>query len=631
MHLDVSNYVCRETISSEYSKKEYWWLAAIVIVGMALRFWGLGNVGLHGDEETMAMPALQILESGKPVLPSGMFYPRGLGQLYLMALSVMGFGVSEWAFRFPSAVMGTIGIVLAFFLGKRFLHPKWNMLFVLIIVLCPSMIIYSQTARMYIFVSAFLMLYAILIFRWEATGSWKRLLAAVIVFLAAIQFHQLAVFCSLLFFFPFFNKNESKYFIQGFLGFIFSMTAFVLFRVWIQAQYGMIYNKTLVEYKFSIIDFFLSNKFYESSVVIAIVSLIAISSYCFYKTNNLSRRISITFFAMSLIACFLFQYYACFLLFFCGTVFYLRSESKIAHVFALAAIMLLIIGVQIYVLYSENVFTGFKSALKVLPGKPSPYILIAFMKESFVSFIFYFPILIYFIKLILNRVKVPDHFLFFILSVWIPILGIGMFKLTIPTRYIAHIFPFFILAFLAGLQFFYKKITKEHNNIKIGYKPIIAILIVLILINPIDLKKSVNSGYDLHPDHKGAAGFINSIHRNANDLVIVEDVLQQTYYLGKVDYWLRSLDDAKFFVKEDNGALLDIYTSTPLIGTGQQLEKIMRNTNRGAVYIVGSGETSGKARYLGNGISEVMKQYPSEIMFTGRDQKTLIRRFASIY
>src|SRR6188768_3419627 len=52
-------------------------LLAIVCVGAVLRFWGLGNVGLHGDEETMAMATMAILRDGSPVLPSGMFYPRG--------------------------------------------------------------------------------------------------------------------------------------------------------------------------------------------------------------------------------------------------------------------------------------------------------------------------------------------------------------------------------------------------------------------------------------------------------------------------------------------------------------------------------------------------------------------------
>src|SRR5688572_23367805 len=53
-------------------------LLAIIGVGAWVRFWGLGNVGLHGDEETMAMAVMSIVREGVPILPSGMFYPRGM-------------------------------------------------------------------------------------------------------------------------------------------------------------------------------------------------------------------------------------------------------------------------------------------------------------------------------------------------------------------------------------------------------------------------------------------------------------------------------------------------------------------------------------------------------------------------
>ena len=75
----------RDSITFDYSGFDYLLLACILVLGTILRFWGLGNVGLHGDEETMAMPALQILESGSPLLPSGMLYPRAVSQLYLIA------------------------------------------------------------------------------------------------------------------------------------------------------------------------------------------------------------------------------------------------------------------------------------------------------------------------------------------------------------------------------------------------------------------------------------------------------------------------------------------------------------------------------------------------------------------
>ena len=46
------------------------------------------------------------------------------------------------------------------------------------------------------------------------------------------------------------------------------------------------------------------------------------------------------------------------------------------------------------------------------------------------------------------------------------------------------------------------------------------------------------------------------------NIVIAEDVLQQTYYLGHVDYWLVSQHVASSFVTNVNGVLKDFSTVT---------------------------------------------------------------------
>ena len=46
-------------------------LVMLLLCGCVVRFWGLANVGLHGDEETMAMATMGIVKHGAPLLPSG--------------------------------------------------------------------------------------------------------------------------------------------------------------------------------------------------------------------------------------------------------------------------------------------------------------------------------------------------------------------------------------------------------------------------------------------------------------------------------------------------------------------------------------------------------------------------------
>lgn len=140
------NTYARRTSSAEWSI-----LVLIVLLGALLRFWGLSNIGLHGDEETMGLAVKGILEFGSPILPSGMYYARGLTQTFVMAASAEIFGLTEWALRFPSAVAGTVMIVASYFLGRRFLPAYWSLIFALIIALLPAFISASQTARMYVF------------------------------------------------------------------------------------------------------------------------------------------------------------------------------------------------------------------------------------------------------------------------------------------------------------------------------------------------------------------------------------------------------------------------------------------------------------------------------------------------
>jgi len=73
---------------------------------------------------------------------------------------------------------------------------------------------------------------------------------------------------------------------------------------------------------------------------------------------------------------------------------------------------------------------------------------------------------------------------------------------------------------------------------------------------------------------------------------------------------------------------VDIYTGTPLIGTGVELQKLLEKHNRGDIYLIGSGETAeSRNYYLGNGIQAVIEAYKPETLFTGVDKKTKVYRF----
>jgi hypothetical protein len=136
----------------------------------------------------------------------------------------------------------------------------------------------------------------------------------------------------------------------------------------------------------------------------------------------------------------------------------------------------------------------------------------------------------------------------------------------------------------------------------------------------------VNSGYTNHPDHQGAAAYIRSIHPAPRDILIAEDVLEQTYYLGHVDYWLESRDVAGGYVRMRNGRLEDFYTNVPLIGTAEELEALIARRDRGAIYVIGSGENQADGRRFmrGPGLSALLESPRFKEVWRGRDKLTTV-------
>ena len=98
----------------------------------------------------------------------------------------------------------------------------------------------------------------------------------------------------------------------------------------------------------------------------------------------------------------------------------------------------------------------------------------------------------------------------------------------------------------------------------------------------------------------------------------------QTYYLGHVDYWLEDKEQAAPFLHRVDGKWADIYTDTPLIGSGSQLERLVSRRDRGAIYVIGSGENGAVRKTLmrGLGIEQVLESPAFHLIYVGRDHRT---------
>lgn len=241
----------------------------------------------------------------------------------------------------------------------------------------------------------------------------------------------------------------------------------------------------------------------------------------------------------------------------------------------------------------------------------------------------------YYVILFVRGYAIPDHILLVLIGVWAPIFLIGFFDDHIPLRYVVGFVPLFILAVFAGLHAIVNQYLQLLTK-KPLLTPVILLPVLLALIRPSELWYNVNAEYsdfshlggdDRGADHKGAADFIKSVKLEPTDIVIAEDIIQQTYYLGKVDYYLKSFSR---FTYTTGGVYADIYTGTPHIGNATMLQEVIDRKDRGAIYVIGSAETSGDPNYyLGSAMLRVLERSDPEVVYEGRDGKTKVLRIPS--
>lgn len=627
----ISRWFEPVTPAREYRRAEYALLWLILGIGAVLRFWGLGNVGLHGDEETMAMPAMAILETGQPILPSGMYYARALINVYLMSGSVWIFGESEWAFRLPSAIVGSLTGLAAFFMGRRFLSPQVNLAFVATIALLPGMIEISQTARMYVFFVTCVIWFAACLFRWERDQRIFSLILALLVWVLCLHFHTLAIFAAPLFLFPGLSRQSWAQLIQGGIAFAVGGLFFNFYDNWISTKYpqGSERPPSLkADVPQTAFDTLTSgNEWLLAASIVAIAALSLLLLFRFVYRADWSKTVPVILLGFGLLAMAVLHYHVGGILLMLGVVFWLRvadlPRSWLLVPLLLAAIMT---AAHLTIFYESGLYPG-RKLIGPLIGTPSIWPVLRFLEYSPVAGVMYGVAVLFMLTLFAKGRRLPVHFLFFLMAVWAPLLILGFFAWDTPPRYAQGQLGFFLLCTFAGVAYIARELAGAPDTSRMSRSTIAGLLLIsAAIINPIALTRTVNAGYEVHPDHKGAAEFIQSLNLGADAILIAEDVLQQTYYLGSVDYWLREIDNSHKYSIMRHGQLVDQYTGAVTIGTGAELEAVLDQGTEVDVFVIGSGANilAQATLFRGQGIAQVLESDRLQEVYIGRDGKTKI-------
>ena len=97
---------------------------------------------------------MQILKFGLPIFESGVFYQASIIHSYLIAVSMLIFGISEFSARFPATIIGSFLILLSFILGKNIKDSKTGLIFAFFMSISYFEILWSRQARFYILLQA---------------------------------------------------------------------------------------------------------------------------------------------------------------------------------------------------------------------------------------------------------------------------------------------------------------------------------------------------------------------------------------------------------------------------------------------------------------------------------------------
>jgi mannosyltransferase len=172
--------------------KRTWLLAGIVGLAFALRVAGLDFQSLWRDE----VDALRFATADWDDLLRMFVVPGQNGPLYYLALRpwLHLVGLSEYALRFLSVILGTLAVPLVYRLSRRLFPspPSLALVATLLAATSPYLVWYSQEGKMYSLVLALVLLSMDRYLAALERGGWQRWLLYVVFTGAAVYVHFVA-------------------------------------------------------------------------------------------------------------------------------------------------------------------------------------------------------------------------------------------------------------------------------------------------------------------------------------------------------------------------------------------------------------------------------------------------------
>ncbi len=596
------------------------WTAAIVLMLLAAlpRFYELGSLGFYGDEETTALAARSVAEGGSAAMPSGMPYQRALPQIYLNAGAARLFGLDkELSYRVPAAVLGAVTVPVLFLLARFWVGTPPALLAAVLLAFSEWHIATSREARMY---APFLLFYTVALFsfwRWAIRGGWLRLITAAASFLAATSFHILAMVGVVLALVPLaFGGRMSKP-VGALLGLAIAVGGMSwVYHKWtnapLSAWNALSAQGTAVTEHFSdtsgyallsslLLDFAEPLTAITMAAGVLVGVLIARRAAVQDAAPGAQLRVIARYVIAAIAAGFTMTgrlhgaalAWCLFLAIYpYGLIEFLRTGKALwAVLFTFALVSMATVIAQL----------GVVAGLKKLFMFPFPYD--AWFLQMLGGVFFLFAATTFHA---LARVEDEQGRTrrAFVLAVVLPFLGAGIVSQWGGTRYLIEVYPFVLLLAAVGLLGALEWVGRRTGAW--GPRGALVAGIVLVLSGALGghglpqavCAATVQHGdkvdklvYDIviYPDHASPGRFV-ARHLRPQDLVVAEDVLEQYWYAGRVDYGLRDPQRYRpFLYKATDGRFRDIYVNSISLDSGE-FQRLQGELER-RIWVITSGET----------------------------------------
>jgi len=622
-------------------------LIFLLLLAAIPRLLCLGALGFYGDEETTAFPAKSVAEGRNSVLPSGMPYQRALPYTYLNAASAKFLGADkEYSYRIPAAIIGTLSVPIIFLMLSPLVGRSTALIASVLLAVSEWHVLTSREARMYGPFLFFFAVAALATLRWSFSARHGWLWLAVVSFVAAATLHVLSVFLLLLILLPLLFPDVLRVrpaylicfalFALLFSAGYYQFVEAAAYTDWGAGSGAMSLQRSAQVSSMEAVDAWLS-----WALAAALVTGLALAIWAVRLGVSVTEQGPwvAAFLTGSLLVAMLMaaagQAYGAAL----GITLYVlahprpmfESLAPLRNVLFVASVLFMVAVGVIFLSADDPV-----AAVKRILGFPFPYVLMFLATAPGTTLLAILGIvLLSFSKPVARREAVLRvAALAFIVALAV----VGAASRWQGMRYFTPVYPLYILLAAYAAHWIASAAAVRFSISKVVTVSAVVVVILSGVTGGNGLPQSMRVagahygdrmqpdlfGFDVYPDHRTAGLFVRSALR-ASDIVVAEDQIQQRWYAGRVDYWLRSPAEGSTFLHTDSaGALRDIYVASRVV-TPDTLATLMATDDR-RIWLITSAEARGKREL---GLSADQREWLAEIergvpAFTGEDGVTAV-------